>query len=180
LTAVRSSSATTACEELLGRRADQGATRRGGEGGGVVWVDLRNTRVDPETYFKELENATNIRMATNLGMLTYMATQASGPWAERFKALGMRLPYAVGCFFRFLLRPCAEVQEMFHSTEQRLRASTGDDSSRRVAVVGIHIRVQDEVVWGPEYGAPKKLSWTSCWRTQNNGSTALRCGGRVG
>ncbi|GJP55147.1 hypothetical protein CLOM_g14132 [Closterium sp. NIES-68] len=164
--------------------------------GGVVWVDLRNTRVDPETYFKALENATNIRTAANLGMLTYMATQANGSWAERFKALGMRLPYAVGCFLRFLLRPRVEVQELFHSMQQRLRASTGGDGSssgsdnssgsgssggdgRRVAVVGIHIRVQDEVVWAGDRGAPNELSAQDVDRLLENAKLWLDCAEQV-
>ncbi|CAI5472205.1 unnamed protein product, partial [Closterium sp. Yama58-4] len=74
------------------------------EAGEVVRVDMRNSRVELETYFKDLENATNIRLSANLGALTHLATKATGAWAERFKALGIRLPYAVGCFLRFLLR----------------------------------------------------------------------------
>ncbi|CAI5489869.1 unnamed protein product, partial [Closterium sp. Naga37s-1] len=137
--------------------------------GEVVRLDMRNSRVELATYFKALENATNIRLSANLGALTHLATKATGEWAERFKELGIRLPYAVGCFLRFLLRPRDEVRKLFHSIMQQLRARMGGNHSsssgaqqqqlqQRVATMGIHIRVQDEVVWAGDRGKPKELT----------------------
>ncbi|CAI5951795.1 unnamed protein product [Closterium sp. NIES-64] len=148
--------------------------------GEVVRLDLRNKRVELEIYFKELENATNIRVAANRGMLTHLATKAEGAWADRFKAMGIRLPYAVGCFHRFLLRPCDEVKELFHSTMQNLEAqkapgSNSSSISSHVATLGIHIRVQDDVVWAGDRGAPKELSMQDVEALVGNAKQWLDC-----
>ncbi|CAI6008724.1 unnamed protein product [Closterium sp. NIES-65] len=130
--------------------------------GEVVLVWLRDKFVRIEPFFKELEGAVNVRMTSNRGVLTWLQTRAKGEWAERFKAMGMRLPYALGCSLRFLMRPKPEVQALFHSIERRLRrrswAGKAGAGRPRVATVGIHIRVRDRVVWAGDRGAPKELS----------------------
>ncbi|CAI5940827.1 unnamed protein product [Closterium sp. NIES-65] len=155
--------------------------------GEVVLVWLRDKFVRIEPFFKELEGAVNVRMTSNRGVLTWLQTRAKGEWAERFKAMGMRLPYALGCSLRFLMRgasavpqhraapaeevvggegrgdfPKPEVQALFHSIERRLRrrswAGKAGAGRPRVATVGIHIRVRDRVVWAGDRGEPKELS----------------------
>ncbi|CAI5949953.1 unnamed protein product [Closterium sp. NIES-65] len=149
--------------------------------GEVVRLDMRNSRVELETFFKALENATNIRLAANLGALTHLATKAKGEWAERFKGLGIRLPYAMGCFFRFLLRPRDEVRELFHSTMQKLRGNSTATAmeQQRVATVGIHIRVQDEVVWAGDRGKPKDLEQKQIDALLGDAKQWLDCAQRV-
>ncbi|CAI5969385.1 unnamed protein product [Closterium sp. NIES-64] len=130
--------------------------------GEVVWLWLRNKFVKIEPFFRELEGAVNVRMTSNRGVLTWLQMKGEGEWAERFKAMGMRLPYALGCSLRFLMRPKPEVQALFQSIEQRLRrrpwVARGGLRRPRVATVGIHIRVNDSVVWAGDRGKPKELT----------------------
>ncbi|CAI5536918.1 unnamed protein product [Closterium sp. Naga37s-1] len=163
--------------------------------GEVVLLWLRNKFVKIEPFFTELEGAVNVRMTSNRGVLTWLQMKAEGEWADRFKALGMRLPYALGCSLRFLMRgastllhllppfpfslpspspllppahsphrPKPEVQALFHSIEHRLRGrrwvARGGLKRPRVATVGIHIRVNDSVVWAGDRGKPKVLNAT--------------------
>ncbi|CAI5962547.1 unnamed protein product [Closterium sp. NIES-65] len=153
--------------------------------GEVVRLDLRNKRVELEIYFKELENATNIRVAANRGMLTHLATKAEGAWADRFKAMGIRAAHTLwgaftGSYCGERWAPCDEVKELFHSTMQNLEAqkapgSNSSSISSHVATLGIHIRVQDDVVWAGDRGAPKELSMQDVEALVGNAKQWLDC-----
>ncbi|GJP46267.1 hypothetical protein CLOM_g5572 [Closterium sp. NIES-68] len=141
-----------------------------------------NKFVKLEPFFGELEGAVNIRMVSNRGVLTWLQTKAEGAWAERFRAMGFRLPYALGCAVRFLMKPRPEVQELFHSIELQLRTPppTGRGERRRgVATLGIHIRVKDAVVWEGDRGAPKELSAEMVQKLVGSASRWLHCARRV-
>ncbi|CAI5521890.1 unnamed protein product [Closterium sp. Naga37s-1] len=151
--------------------------------GEVVLVWLRNKFVKIEPFFRPLEGAVNVRMTSNRGVLTWLQTRARGKWAARFTAMGMRLPYALGCSLRFLMRPKPEVQALYRSIEWRLRrrswAGGAGMRRRRVATVGIHVRVRDEVVWAGDRGAPKELNDTQVDVLLARARRWLQCARRV-
>ncbi|CAI5460060.1 unnamed protein product [Closterium sp. Yama58-4] len=130
--------------------------------GEIVFVELRNKYVELEPYFSKLNASVNVRLASNRGVLTYLQTRAAGSWAQRFSQIGMRLPYAVGCFLRFLFTLRPEVQALVRGMEQQLRAAMVGEGgqARGVATVGIHIRVKDGFVWDGKWGDgdPKQLN----------------------
>lgn len=59
--------------------------------------------VDVLEYFQLLRNATNVIVLTNGGVLSEIYSRRK-PTFQALHRLGLRMPYAVGCILRFLIK----------------------------------------------------------------------------
>ncbi|GJP85619.1 hypothetical protein CLOP_g15723 [Closterium sp. NIES-67] len=139
------------------------------EAGRVPRIALTAMKVDPEVLFGRLERYPVVRVAWNVGHLTYFFKN-NGTWGGRFRALGLRPPYSFGCILRLLIRPKPEVWQLMRETARALH-------SEHSLSVGVHIRVDDHVVWGGlhGYGAPITLNDTQIAQLMEQARPALEC-----
>ncbi|CAI5961669.1 unnamed protein product [Closterium sp. NIES-65] len=101
----------------------------------IVEVNLElHPQAHPEKVFPKVEAARNLRVVWNKDLLVHMLKGANeSVWGERLRAMGVRIPYAFGCFVRYLLRPKPEVWHRMQPFEKQLR---GD----KVVSIGMHVR----------------------------------------
>ncbi|CAI5490900.1 unnamed protein product [Closterium sp. Naga37s-1] len=139
------------------------------ESGRVPRIALTAMKVDPEALFGRMEKYPVVRVAWNVGHLTYFYKN-NGTWGARFRSLGLRPPFSFGCILRLLLRPKPEVWQMMRETARSLHSERG-------LSVGVHIRVDDRIVWGGlhGYGAPITLNETQIGQLMEQARPALEC-----
>ncbi|CAI5471329.1 unnamed protein product [Closterium sp. Yama58-4] len=101
----------------------------------IVEVNLElHPEAHPEKVFPKVEAARNLRVVWNKDLLVHMLKGTNeSVWGERLRAMGVRIPYAFGCFVRYLLRPKPEVWHRMQPFEKQLR---GD----KVVSIGMHVR----------------------------------------
>ncbi|CAI5501902.1 unnamed protein product [Closterium sp. Naga37s-1] len=101
----------------------------------IVEVNLElHPEAHPEKVFPKVEAARNLRVVWNKDLLVHMLKGANeSVWGERLRSMGVRIPYAFGCFVRYLLRPKPEVWHRMQPFEKQLR---GD----KVVSIGMHVR----------------------------------------
>ncbi|CAI5466996.1 unnamed protein product [Closterium sp. Yama58-4] len=99
----------------------------------IVEINLElHPEAHPEKVFPQVEAARNLRVVWNKDLLVHMLKGANGSvWGERLMEMGIRIPYAFGCFVRYLLRPKPEVWHRMQPFEKHLR---GD----KVVSIGMH------------------------------------------
>ncbi|CAI5457452.1 unnamed protein product [Closterium sp. Yama58-4] len=132
-------------------------------------LDVRGTRFESlQTTFAPYSKFRNVRLSWNRGMLTQMLKEQS-EWAARFRAIGPRPPYALGCILRFLLKPNAEVLQLLSGLEREVRAPG-------LVTIGVHIRFTDGTVWeGEGEDAPKQLGEAEVERLKQLARPLLLC-----
>ncbi|CAI5517711.1 unnamed protein product [Closterium sp. Naga37s-1] len=95
-------------------------------------------RPSPDVPMEPSRRTRNLNESFSPGMLT----KGTGEWADAFRAMGLRPPYAFGCILRFLVRPRKEVWPLTARLLQEMREV-------RTVVVGVHVRLSDSVVRDP-------------------------------
>ncbi|GJP48719.1 hypothetical protein CLOM_g7998 [Closterium sp. NIES-68] len=66
---------------------------------------LHNRNIsEPEALFAKLQGIAHIGVVWNRGILFNLLTKGRGPWADRFRGIGLTPPYAFACVMRLLLR----------------------------------------------------------------------------
>lgn len=68
------------------------------------WEDPTTIPVDALEFFGAYGDSTNIRLATNGGILARIFSNTSSPSFRKLHSLGLRLPSAFGCIIRYILR----------------------------------------------------------------------------
>ncbi|CAI5970863.1 unnamed protein product [Closterium sp. NIES-64] len=101
----------------------------------IVEINLElRPEAHPEKVFLQVEAARNLRVVWNKDLLVHMLKGANeSVWGGRLKDMGVSIPYAFGCFVRYLLRPKPEVWHRMQPFEKQLR---GD----KVVSIGMHVR----------------------------------------
>ncbi|CAI5492607.1 unnamed protein product [Closterium sp. Naga37s-1] len=101
----------------------------------IVEINLEmHPEAHPEKVFPKVEAARNLRVVWNKDLLVHMLKGANeSVWGGRLRSMGVRIPYAFGCFIRYLLRPKPEVWHRMQPFEKQLR---GD----KVVSIGMHVR----------------------------------------
>ncbi|CAI5501903.1 unnamed protein product [Closterium sp. Naga37s-1] len=91
----------------------------------IVEINLElHPEAHPEKVFPQVEAARNLRVVWNKDLLVHMLKGANeSVWGGRLKDMGVSIPYAFGCFVRYLLRPKPEVWHRMQPFEKQLRGS---------------------------------------------------------
>ncbi|GJP35828.1 hypothetical protein CLOM_g20378 [Closterium sp. NIES-68] len=134
---------------------------------GVLRFDLYNNMM-PIEGFAKFSLAKNLRVKWNRGRLIHLFQKGKGPWADAFRQMGLRPPYAVGCILRFLLRPKPEVWEQVRGIQREVRGEG-------MVTFGVHIRIPDEMVWEAGEGDPKPLNATEMAAIEEIAQPMLDC-----
>ncbi|GJP56468.1 hypothetical protein CLOM_g15538 [Closterium sp. NIES-68] len=136
----------------------------------VPMVDMRNLFfVDLAFFFLPFQDAINMRLSWNRGELTELLTEEQGPWGEWIRATGLRVPYAIGCILRVLLKPKPEVMALLSSL-------WGQTHAPDTVSIGVHVRIQDETAWqGETKLRPKEYNSTELQELLGKAAPVIDC-----
>ncbi|CAI6010756.1 unnamed protein product [Closterium sp. NIES-65] len=109
--------------------------------GVIPFLDLNGNRLGLQGL-ERFKAFRHVKVLWNRRMVTEMLTKGTGNWADAFRAMGLRPPYAFCCILRFLVRPRKEVWPLTARLLQEMREV-------RTVVVGVHVRLSDSVVRDP-------------------------------